>query len=131
VSKKVNNISELNIGAIEEYIIKNSGEELVYTCEDETATYNRVLEFLLQKSNNGGINNPIDNDISTDNNGTEVIDTTNGNYTDTSETMRVVNILTNAGWDSKFIRIMEKILTSVPQAMNIVIKALQEEGINV
>jgi len=45
--------------------------------------------------------------------------------------MRVVNILTNAGWDSKFIRIMEKILTSVPQAMNIVIKALQEEGINV
>ncbi len=144
--KAVDNVSELDIDAIEEYIIKNSGEELVYTCEDEVTTHNRVLTFLLQKASNGatngGVNTSNGNDNTTGDNGPDMGDTANGDSEDNNDTvdsvqeynlatMRIVNSLTNAGWDPQAILIIERILSSVPQTIEVAIKALREEGIDV
>lgn len=143
---EVDNVSELDIDAIEEYIIKNSGEELVYTCEDEGTTLNRVRTFLLQKTNNGatndGINTSNGNDYSIDYNGHDIgvtanVDSEDNNNVEDSDqdytlaTKRIVTSLTNAGWDPQPILIIEKILSSVPQSIEVAIKALREEGIDV
>ena len=80
--KAVDNVSELDIDAIEEYIIKNSGEELVYTCEDEVTTHNRVLTFLLQKASNGATNGGV--------NTSNVIDNTSGDNGPDMVTLQMV-----------------------------------------
>jgi len=144
--KAVDNVSELDIEAIEEYIIKNSGEELVYTCEDEVTTHNRVLTFLLQKASNGttngGINTSNGNDNTIGDYSPNMADTANGDSEDNNDTndfdqdytlatKRIVTSLTNAGWEPKAILIIERILSAIPQTIEVAIKALREEGINV
>lgn len=144
----VDNVSELNVYEIEEYIIKNSGEELVYTCEDEVTTKNRVLTFLYQKTSSGvtklGVNTSNGNYNSTGDNGTDMGDAVNGNSNSKYNigtfdydqdynlaAKRIVNSITNAGWDPQAIRFIKRILSSVPQTIEVAIKVLLEEGIDV
>ena len=119
---------------------KELREEIVYTYEDEVIL-NKVLQFLLKKASN---DTSIDTQNSIDHadNNSNMEDTSNGdtegnNFANDSDqdykivTRRIVTGLADAGWDPQAIFVLEKILSAVPQTIEVAIEALREEGINV
>ena len=145
-TKVGDNVTDIDIEEIEGYIVNNSGEELVYTCEDEEVTLNRVLKFLLKKSSSGaaigGMSTPNDQENTIDYNSPNIGDIANGGSEDNEDindsnqyyataTKQIVTCLTNAGWEPQAIHFIGRVLSAVPQAIEVAIEALREEGIDV
>lgn len=133
-------ISDEDLNSIEEFIVKNSGEELVYTCEDETATHNRVLTFLLNRVNPGsktqnGVNleneNENDQDQFDNNVGNTDTDHESDNHLDSDQTSLILSKIESVQDILTIRAILKKIVTLRPELSSVFISIIKEEGIDV
>jgi len=123
------NLSDADIIEISNYIIENSGEDLVYSCEDEDKTYNKVLEFKLEKAEQGKVND--ENSVTKEAHVREYTMPTINASVNSVKIDNIVESLIDSGLEDKAVIILEQIFNNLPEHTNLILSILREAGIDV